>query len=80
MDNAGDHSHSTMDEEIIQNNAINYTKNTNHIMTPKGKIFANWQHDPVSLGPENQLSTYQWPPPRATDLWGYWENKIGEWK
>jgi len=42
-------------------------------------IEAKW-NSPVSRGPENRLTTYLWPPPRATDSWSYWDHKFIEWK
>jgi hypothetical protein len=80
MDNAGNQSHSAMDEELIKYNMEKHTKNTNHTKTFERKIFTKPLQNPVSLSPENQLTMYCWPPPRATDSWGYWENKIVEWK
>jgi hypothetical protein len=69
-----------MDEELIKYNTEKHTKNTNHTKTFERKIFTKPLQNPVSLSPENQLMTYRWPPPRAMDSWGYWENKIVEWK
>jgi hypothetical protein len=80
MDNASNQSHSAMDKELIKYNTEKHTKNMNHTKTFERKIFTKPLQNPVSLGPENQLTTYRWPPLRATDSWGYWENKIVEWK
>jgi hypothetical protein len=80
MDNASNQSHSAMNKELIKYNTEKHTKNMNHTRTFERKIFTNPQQNPVSLSPENQLTTYCWPPLRAMDSWGYWENKIVEWK
>jgi hypothetical protein len=80
MENTGNQSHSTMDEELIKYNMEKHMKNTNHTKTFERKIFTKPLQNPVSLGPENQLTTYCWPLLRAMDSWGYRENKIVEWK
>jgi hypothetical protein len=77
MDNTNNQSHNTTDEDLSKNNATIYM---NQATTYERNIFTTKPHAPVSLRPENQLSTYLWPLPRATDSWGYGENKYVEWK
>jgi hypothetical protein len=77
------HSNDSSDDELnpeVQSNSIRTVKfddegPDNQMRT----IEASWK-SPVSLGPENQLRTYLWPPPRATDSWSYWDLRDAEWK
>ena len=42
--------------------------------------FEYMDRPPISFGPVNQLRSYMWPPPRATDSWEFWGDKFIEWK
>jgi hypothetical protein len=73
--------------EVNDNNSYEAESNPIKLVTMNDQhsrkqipLITKFWGSPVSLGPENQLRTYLWPPPRVTDSWGYWENKFVEWK
>jgi hypothetical protein len=71
--------HTSSDMEVQSNSIRAIMLRDNDPVDPFQTIEARWT-SPVSRGPENQLNTYQWPPPGATDSWEYWSDKFVRWK
>jgi len=64
----------------VRANPINALFANDHTPGDDFRMFEAFWSQPVSLGPENQLSSYLWPPPHVTDSWNYWMYKFIEWR